>query len=62
MNYDGGRGENYGTVKIKVNAQPINYCKETLKFEIGRRISEEDVIYQISNSHFTPTGVWLSEF
>ena len=39
MNYDGSRGENFGKLKIKDNAQLTNKQKETLNFDISRIIS-----------------------
>ena len=43
MNYDGSRGEKFGRLKIKDNAQLTNKQKETLNFNISRRISKEDI-------------------
>ena len=62
MNYDGGRGENFGKIKIKDNAKLTNKQKDTLNFDIGRRISEEDVIDQVSNVYFQRNGFWPSSY
>ena len=37
MNFDGGRGENLGKIKIKDNAKLTIKQKDTLNFDIGRR-------------------------
>lgn len=52
MNYDESRGENFGKLKIKDNAKLTNKQKDTLNFDIGKRISEEDMIDQASNVYF----------
>ena len=44
MNYDGSKGKNFGKIKIKDNAKINNKRKLTFNFDIGRRISEEDMI------------------
>ena len=44
MNYDGSRGESLGKVLTKGNAQLTNKAKDALNFDIGRRLSEEDVV------------------
>ena len=62
MNYDGSRGENFGKLKIKDNAKLTNKQKDTLNFDISRRISEEDVVDQISTVYHTNMGSWPSSF
>ena len=62
MNYDGSRGENFGEIKIKDNACLTNKQKDTLNYNIGRRISEEDVINQVSNVCYEKNGYWSSSF
>ena len=62
MNYDGSRGENFGKIKIKDNARLTNKQKGTLNYDIGRRISEEDVIDQVSNVYYQRNGYWPSSF
>ena len=57
-NYDGSRGENFGKIKIKDNARLTNKQKDTLNYDIGRRISEEDVINQVSNVCYEKNGYW----
>ena len=49
LNYDGSRGENFGKVKIEDNAKLTRRQKVVLNFDIGRRISEEDLIDDASN-------------
>ena len=62
LNYDGSRGENFGKIKIKDNAKITNKRKLTFNFDIGRRISEEDVIDSASNIFQQNKGYWPSEF
>ena len=62
MNYDGSRGENFGKLKIKDNAKLTNKQKGTLNFDIGRRISEEHVIDQVSNVYYNNKGYWPSDY
>lgn len=60
LNYDGSRGKNSGKIKIKDNAKTTNKQKQTFKFDIGRRISEEDVIDNASNISQQNKGYWSS--
>lgn len=62
MNYDGGRGKNFSKIKIKDNAKLTNKQKDTLNFDIGRCISEEGVINQVSNVYFQRNGYWPSSY
>ena len=62
LNYDGSRGENFGKVKIKDNAKLTRKEKVVLNFDIGRRISEEDVIDNASDIYHQKNGEWPSEF
>ena len=62
INYDGSRGENFGKILIKDNAKLTNKQKETLNFDIGRRISEEDIINKASNIFHENIGLWPSEY
>ena len=62
LNFDGGRGENFGKVKIKDNAKLTNKQKITLNFDISRRICEEDIVDQASNVYFVNKGHWPSSF
>ena len=39
-----------------------NKAKDTLNFDIGRRLSEEHVVDQASNMCFQNEGVWPSNF
>ena len=50
LNYDGSRGEIFGKVKIKDNAKLTRKQKSAFNFDIGHRISEEDVIDNASNN------------
>ena len=62
MDYDGSRGESLGKFMIKDDAQLTNKAKDTLNFDIGRRLSEEDVVDQVSSAHFQNEGMWPSKF
>ena len=62
LNYDGSRGEKVGKIKIKNNAKITNKRKLTFNFDIGRIISEEDVIDSISNIFQQNKVYWPSAF
>ena len=62
LNYDGSRGENFGKIKIKDNAKLTRKQKGAFNFDIGRRISEEDVIDTASIVFQRNRGYWPSEF
>ena len=62
MNYDGSRGEYFGKTKIKDNAQLTNKQRETLNFDISRRLTEEDIVDEISAVYFQNYGEWPSKF
>ena len=62
LNYDGSRGENFGKILIKDNAKLTNKQRDTLNFDIGRRLSEEDIINKASNVFHENIGLWPSEF
>ena len=62
INYDGSRGENFGKVKIKDNAKLTRKQKVAFNFDIGRRISEEDIINNISNILQQNKDYWPSEY
>ena len=49
LTYDGSRGGNFGKAKIKYNAKLTRKQKNAFNFDIDRRISEEDIIYNDSN-------------
>jgi hypothetical protein len=61
-NYDGSRGENFGKVIIKDNAKLTNKQKDTLNFDIARRISEEDVIDRASSIYYYNYQKWPSQY
>ena len=61
-NYDGSRGENFGKTLIKDNAKLTNKQKDTLNFDIGRRLAEEDIVNQASTIYYQNIGSWPSEF
>jgi len=62
LNYDGSRGENFGKVKIKDNAKLTRKQKGAFNFDIGHRISEEDLIDSTSSIFQNNKGYWPSEF
>ena len=62
INYDGSRGENFGKFKIKDNVNFTNKQKDTLNFNIGRKISEEDIVDEISTAYYQNVNYWLSTY
>ena len=56
MNYDGCRGEKFGKLKIKDNYKFPNKDKETHNYDIGCRMSEQDIVDQISTVSFQNKG------
>ena len=62
INYDGSRGENFGKILIKDNAKLTNKQRDTLNFDIGRRVSEESIVNKASTVYFENTGTWPSEY
>ena len=61
LNYDGSRGENFGKVKLKHNAKLTRKQKGAFNFDIDRRISEEDILDNVSNVFQQNKGYWPSE-
>ena len=61
IKYDGSRGENFGKLKIKDNAKLTNKEKDTLNFDISRRISEEEIVDRIFISYYQNNGRWVSK-
>ena len=55
-NWDGGRGEHFGKTMVKDHARRTNHQKETLNFNIACRISESQIIDEISNVIFQNTA------
>ena len=62
INYDGSRGENFGKILIKDNAKLTNKQRDTLNFDIGRRLSEENIVNKASTIYYENTGSWPSEY
>ena len=60
INYDGSREDFFGKLKIENNSKLANKQKKILKFDIGRRISEEDLIEKASSLHFQNKRYWPS--
>ena len=56
MKYDGSRGEFFDKLKNKYNFNLTNTEKETLNFDINCRISEEDIVRQISIVYYQNKG------
>ena len=48
MNYDGSRGKKIGKTKIKDNTRSTNERKHILYYGISRRITEEDILNDVS--------------
>ena len=61
-NWDGSRPEYFGKELVKDHAQLTNKQKETLNFDISKRICETDIIDEISRVYFTQSGRWPSNF
>ena len=49
-------------MKIEDNAQLTNKQKESLNFDISRRISEEDILDEICTVYYQNMGCWPSSF
>lgn len=62
LNCDGSRGEYFGKTKIKDNAQKTNKQRDTLNFDISRRIAEEDVMDSAASIYYRNTGKWISKY
>ena len=62
MIYDGSRGENFGKLKIKDNTKLTNKEKETLTFDIGYNISEEDIVDHIYIVYYQNKEYWVSNY
>lgn len=62
INCDGSRGENFGKVKIKDNAKKTNMQKDTLNFDISKRIAEEEIMDQAALVYHRNTGRWFSNY
>ena len=56
LNYNISRGEIFSIVKIKDNAKLADKQKETLKFDINHKISEDDIVDQISPGCYQNKG------
>ena len=59
MNYDGSRGEYLVNVMIKDYSELTNKDKDTLHFDIGRRLSEEHIVDKVSSTPFWNEEKWL---
>ena len=62
LNYDGSHGEKFGKVLIKDNAKLTNKQKDTLNFDIARRLAEEDILDQASFIYYENTGRFPSKY
>ena len=61
-NWDGSRPEYFGKELVKDNAQLTNKQKDSLNFDISKRICEADIIDEISRVFFTQNGRWPSNY
>ena len=61
-NWDGSRGEHFGKTLVKDNAKLTNRRKETLNYDISRRVSEGSVIDRSCRLHFENQNKWLSRY
>lgn len=56
MSYDGSCGETFGKLKIIHNVNLTNEQKDTLNFDIGRRIFEDDIVDQMFTIFYSNIG------
>ena len=59
LNYNGSHGEKFGKVLIKDNAKLTNKQKDTLNFDIARRLAEEDILDQASFIYYENTDLFF---
>ena len=60
--YDGGPCEHMGKIKVKDMAKITNNQRDSLNFDISRRLAEQDVVDHLSNVFYQNHKVWPSEF
>ena len=48
--------KHFGKLKTKDNTKLTNKQKDTINFDISRRVSEEDVIDQVSTVYYQNVG------
>ena len=56
MNYDQSCRKNMGKTEIKDIARRTDQQKHTLRYDIGKRISEENIVDHVSNSFYHRKG------
>lgn len=61
-NWDGSRPEFFGKEIVKDHAKLTNKQKETLNFDISRRICETDVIDEVSKIFYQKHSRWPSQY
>lgn len=62
MNYDKPRGEYFGKLMIKDHGQLVSKQRDAQNVDISMRISEVDVVDQISTVYHINMGYWHSKF
>lgn len=61
-NWDGSRAEHFGKVIVKDNARLTNKQRDTLNFDISRRVCETDIIDEVSRIYYENSGRWPSRY
>ncbi len=61
-NWDGSRGEHHGKVLVKDNAKLTNRRKETLNYDISRRVYESNVMDDTCRIYFSKRDRWPSKY
>ena len=62
LNYNGPRRGKFGKVKVKDNAKIIRKQRGAFNLDIGRRLSEDDIVDDASDIFQQNKGYWPSEF
>jgi hypothetical protein len=60
-NVDGSRGEHHGKTLIKDNAKNTNKQRDTMNFDIARRLAEDKLVDQLSILYFNSNNKWPSK-
>ena len=61
-NWDGSRGEHFGKTLVKDNAKLTNRRKETLNYDISRRVCEGSIIDRSCRLYFEGNRKWPSRY
>ena len=61
-NWDGSRPEHFGKVFVKDHAKMTNRQRDTLNFDISKRICETTIVDEISRVYYCRNKRWPSEY